>query len=111
MDDTFAVLLCRCCVCCRRTVGRCAKVLVHSQRRPDRRLRDGDGGDPGTTISPYLFFLQAGQEVEEEHRHHAKPLWVSPKSAGARESSRRHPQYEKWLKTEFSECLRNSISA
>src|SRR5262245_19122581 len=37
----------------------------------------------GTTISPYLFFWQAGQEVEEEHRHHAKPLCVSPKSAGA----------------------------
>ncbi|MCE9520857.1 MAG: divalent metal cation transporter [Alphaproteobacteria bacterium] len=37
----------------------------------------------GTTISPYLFFWQAGQEVEEQHRHHAKPLCVSPKTAGA----------------------------
>ena len=36
----------------------------------------------GTTISPYLFFWQAGQEVEEEHHHHAKPLCVSPKQAG-----------------------------
>ena len=36
----------------------------------------------GTTISPYLFFWQAGQEVEEEHRHHTKPLCVSPKQAG-----------------------------
>ena len=36
----------------------------------------------GTTISPYLFFWQAGQEVEEQHRHHAKPLCVSPKMAG-----------------------------
>ncbi|MEI9926630.1 MAG: divalent metal cation transporter [Sphingomonas sp.] len=36
----------------------------------------------GTTISPYLFFWQAGQEVEEEHRHHAKPLYVSPRTAG-----------------------------
>ena len=36
----------------------------------------------GTTISPYLFFWQAGQEVEEQHRHHAKPLCVSPKTAG-----------------------------
>ena len=36
----------------------------------------------GTTISPYLFFWQAGQEVEEEHRHHTKPLCVSPKKAG-----------------------------
>jgi Mn2+/Fe2+ NRAMP family transporter len=36
----------------------------------------------GTTISPYLFFWQAGQEVEEQHRHHAKPLCVTPKTAG-----------------------------
>jgi Mn2+/Fe2+ NRAMP family transporter len=36
----------------------------------------------GTTISPYLFFWQAGQEVEEQHRHHTKPLCISPKSAG-----------------------------
>ena len=36
----------------------------------------------GTTISPYLFFWQAGQEVEEEHRRHTKPLCVSPKTAG-----------------------------
>ena len=38
----------------------------------------------GTTISPYLFFWQAGQEVEEQHRRHIKPLHVSPRSrAGA----------------------------
>lgn len=38
----------------------------------------------GTTISPYLFFWQAGQEVEEQHRRHIKPLHVSPrKTAGA----------------------------
>ncbi|MBV1691964.1 divalent metal cation transporter [Novosphingobium sp. G106] len=36
----------------------------------------------GTTISPYLFFWQAGQEVEEERRHHAKPLCLTPRSAG-----------------------------
>lgn len=36
----------------------------------------------GTTISPYLFFWQAGQEVEEQHRRHIKPLHVSPSSAG-----------------------------
>ena len=36
----------------------------------------------GTTISPYLFFWQAGQEIEEEHRHHAKPLCLTPKTAG-----------------------------
>jgi NRAMP (natural resistance-associated macrophage protein)-like metal ion transporter len=28
----------------------------------------------GTTISPYLFFWQAGQEVEEQHRRHVKAL-------------------------------------
>ncbi|MFN5903960.1 MAG: NRAMP family divalent metal transporter [Novosphingobium sp.] len=38
----------------------------------------------GTTISPYLFFWQAGQEVEEQHRRHIKPLHISPrKTAGA----------------------------
>jgi len=36
----------------------------------------------GTTISPYLFFWQAGQEIEEQHRHHAKPLCVAPSNAG-----------------------------
>ena len=36
----------------------------------------------GTTISPYLFFWQAGQEVEEERRHHAKPLAIAPRDAG-----------------------------
>ena len=36
----------------------------------------------GTTISPYLFFWQAGQEIEEQHRHHAKPLCITPKAAG-----------------------------
>jgi Mn2+/Fe2+ NRAMP family transporter len=36
----------------------------------------------GTTISPYLFFWQAGQEVEELHRRHVKPLCIAPKDAG-----------------------------
>jgi NRAMP (natural resistance-associated macrophage protein)-like metal ion transporter len=36
----------------------------------------------GTTISPYLFFWQAAQEVEEQHRRHVKPLCVSPRTAG-----------------------------
>lgn len=36
----------------------------------------------GTTISPYLFFWQAGQEVEEQHRRHTKPLYISPRTAG-----------------------------
>lgn len=37
----------------------------------------------GTTISPYLFFWQASQEIEEERRLHTKPLYVTPKKAGA----------------------------
>lgn len=36
----------------------------------------------GTTISPYLFFWQAGQEVEEQHRRHVMPLCVTPRNAG-----------------------------
>lgn len=36
----------------------------------------------GTTISPYLFFWQAGQEIEEQRRHHTKPLCVTPREAG-----------------------------
>ena len=36
----------------------------------------------GTTISPYLFFWQAEQEVEDEHEQHgAKPLMRSPEQA------------------------------
>ncbi len=35
----------------------------------------------GTTISPYLFFWQAGQEVEELHRRHGKPLCITPRTA------------------------------
>lgn len=36
----------------------------------------------GTTISPYLFFWQASQEIEEQRRHHVKPLCITPGSAG-----------------------------
>src|SRR5258707_3955786 len=36
----------------------------------------------GTTISPYLFLWQAGQEVEELHRRHVKPLCIAPRDAG-----------------------------
>jgi NRAMP (natural resistance-associated macrophage protein)-like metal ion transporter len=36
----------------------------------------------GTTISPYLFFWQAGQEIEEQRRHHVKPLCITPRTAG-----------------------------
>jgi NRAMP (natural resistance-associated macrophage protein)-like metal ion transporter len=36
----------------------------------------------GTTISPYLFFWQAGQEVEELRRRHVKALCITPREAG-----------------------------
>ena len=36
----------------------------------------------GTTISPYLFFWQAAQEIEEQRRHHSKPLFKTPAKAG-----------------------------
>jgi NRAMP (natural resistance-associated macrophage protein)-like metal ion transporter len=36
----------------------------------------------GTTISPYLFFWQAGQEVEELHRRHVKALYVTRRDVG-----------------------------
>jgi NRAMP (natural resistance-associated macrophage protein)-like metal ion transporter len=36
----------------------------------------------GTTISPYLFFWQAAQEIEEERRSHTKPLYAAPANAG-----------------------------
>lgn len=42
----------------------------------------------GTTISPYLFFWQAGQEVEEQHRRHIKPLHVSPRRVAGLELRR-----------------------
>jgi NRAMP (natural resistance-associated macrophage protein)-like metal ion transporter len=37
----------------------------------------------GTTISPYLFFWQSSQEVEELARRHRKALCIAPRSAGA----------------------------
>ena len=36
----------------------------------------------GTTISPYLFFWQAGQEVEELRRRHVKALCTTPRDSG-----------------------------
>lgn len=37
----------------------------------------------GTTISPYLFFWQAAQEIEEQRRHHSRPLFQTPGKAGS----------------------------
>ena len=36
----------------------------------------------GTTISPYLFFWQSGQEIEEQRRRHLKPLMETASEAG-----------------------------
>src|SRR5580704_10237540 len=36
----------------------------------------------GTMISPYLLLWQSGQEVEELHRRHVKPLCITPRDAG-----------------------------
>ena len=36
----------------------------------------------GTTISPYLFFWQSSQEVEEGRRRHVRPLRLEPRGAG-----------------------------
>ncbi len=35
----------------------------------------------GTTISPYLFFWQSSQEVEEGRRRHVRPLGLTPRGA------------------------------
>ncbi len=37
----------------------------------------------GTTISPYLFFWQSSQELEDMGAHHARPLRRDPRSAPA----------------------------
>jgi len=37
----------------------------------------------GTTISPYLFFWQASEEIEDMHRQHAAPLVRDAPTAGA----------------------------
>ena len=36
----------------------------------------------GTTISPYLFFWQSGQEIEEQRCRHLKPLMETASEAG-----------------------------
>ena len=36
----------------------------------------------GTTISPYLFFWQASQEVEDQLRRRVNPLYIMPATAG-----------------------------
>jgi Mn2+/Fe2+ NRAMP family transporter len=55
----------------------------------------------GTTISPYLFFWQASEEVEEMHVHRAaKLLMDSPKRAG---SELRRIRWDTWTGMFFSD--------
>jgi NRAMP (natural resistance-associated macrophage protein)-like metal ion transporter len=60
----------------------------------------------GTTISPYLFFWQAAQEVEEEHRHHAKPLCIAPRTAGP---ELRRIRIDTWVGMAFSALVSLAI--
>jgi Mn2+/Fe2+ NRAMP family transporter len=47
----------------------------------------------GTTISPYLFFWQSAQEIEEMGLHHRRPLRDAPRSARA---ELRRMQIDSW---------------
>ena len=47
----------------------------------------------GTTISPYLFFWQSSQEIEEMGLHHRRPLREAPRSAKA---ELRRMQIDSW---------------
>jgi Mn2+/Fe2+ NRAMP family transporter len=54
----------------------------------------------GTTISPYLFFWQASQEVEDLHRQHDAPLVSLKRSLGKREF--RRVAWDSWSGMLFS---------
>ena len=56
----------------------------------------------GTTISPYLFFWQAGQEVEEQRRRKVKQLDISPQTAKAELSRIR---VDTWVGMAFSNVI------
>jgi Mn2+/Fe2+ NRAMP family transporter len=62
--------------------GRALKALVIPEIQWTPAYAMGFVAILGTTISPYLFFWQAGQEIEEQHRRHAKPLCITPREAG-----------------------------
>ena len=49
----------------------------------------------GTTISPYLFFWQAGQEVEELRRRHVKALCITPRGLAGLRFARERPTVRK----------------
>ena len=54
----------------------------------------------GTTISPYLFFWQASQEVEDQHRQQDAPLVSRKPSLGKREF--RRVSWDSWTGMLFS---------
>jgi NRAMP (natural resistance-associated macrophage protein)-like metal ion transporter len=56
----------------------------------------------GTTISPYLFFWQAGQEVEEQRRRDVKQLDISPQTAKVELSRIR---VDTWVGMAFSNVI------
>lgn len=56
----------------------------------------------GTTISPYLFFWQASQEVEEGLRRTAKPLYVAPADEGAQ---LRRVRVDTWIGMGYSHLI------
>jgi NRAMP (natural resistance-associated macrophage protein)-like metal ion transporter len=62
--------------------ARALRALVVPELRFDAGYATAFVAILGTTISPYLFFWQAGQEIEEQRRRHAKPLCLTPKTAG-----------------------------
>ncbi len=57
----------------------------------------------GTTISPYLFFWQAGQEVEEQVRRATRPLYVMPRSKAEPELER--VSIDTWVGMGFSNLI------
>jgi len=62
--------------------GEAIKAVLIPHIEPTAAFATGFVAILGTTISPYLFFWQAAQEIEEEKRNHSKPLYVSPARAG-----------------------------
>jgi Mn2+/Fe2+ NRAMP family transporter len=54
----------------------------------------------GTTISPYLFFWQASEEVEDMHGHRAAPLVRNPRKAG---KELRRIRWDTWSGMFFSD--------
>ena len=65
-----------------RALGPCADLAGRARAAVERAYATAMVAILGTTISPYLFFWQAAQEIEEQHRHHAKPLCLTPSTAG-----------------------------